>query len=249
MRYLSALFSSIKKNIVVRKSLLLPLSAFLLSSVLLMAYRNDHPAGPPPVKKIIITGADQTSEYIPYLRGKRVGILANITSIIGKKLSVDSMQSLGINIKMIFGPEHGFRANASNGAKVGNEVDPITGIPIISLYGQKRRPSKEDMDSLDVMMFDLQDVGCRFYTNINVLAEVMNSCAEFNKELVILDRPDPNGFVDGPVLDMKLKSGLGRFPIPITHGMTIGEFAQIINGEVWLPNKEQCKLKIIKVKN
>jgi len=214
-----------------------------------MAYRNDRPAGPPPVKKVIITGADQTSEYIPYLRGKRVGILANITSIIGKKLSVDSMESLGINIKMIFGPEHGFRANASNGAKVGNEVDPITGIPIISLYGQKRRPSKEDMDSLDVMMFDLQDVGCRFYTNINVLAEVMSSCAEFNKELVILDRPDPNGFVDGPVLDMNLKSGLGRFPIPITHGMTIGEFAQMINGEGWLPNKEQCKLKIIKVKN
>jgi uncharacterized protein YbbC (DUF1343 family) len=176
-------------------------------------------------------------------------MLVNITSIIGNKLSVDSLRSLGVNIKMIFGPEHGFRANASNGATVGNEIDPATGIPIISLYGQKRRPSKEDMDSLDVMIFDVQDVGCRFYTIINTLSEVMTSCAEFNKELIILDRPDPNGFVDGPVLDMKLKSGIGRFPIPITHGMTIGEFAQMLNGEGWLPNKMQCRLHIIPVKN
>jgi uncharacterized protein YbbC (DUF1343 family) len=149
----------------------------------------------------------------------------------------------------VFGPEHGFRGNASNGAKVEDEVDSATRIPIVSLYGTKRKPSKNDMDAIDIMIFDIQDVGCRFYTNINTLSDVMEACAEFGKELIILDRPNPNGYVDGPVLDMKLKSGIGKFPIPITHGMTIGEFAQMINGEGWLPDKMQCKIKIIPIKN
>lgn len=162
---------------------------------------------------------------------------------------VDSLQTLQINIVKVFGPEHGFRGNASNGAHVQDEVDQVTGIPIVSLYGAKRKPSKADMDALDVMLLDIQDVGCRFYTNINTLSDVMEACAENGKELVILDRPNPNGFIDGPVLDMKLKSGIGRFPVPITHGMTIGEFAQMINGEGWLPNKRKCKLKIISLKN
>jgi uncharacterized protein YbbC (DUF1343 family) len=201
------------------------------------------------VKKPIVTGADQVDAYLSYLKGKRVGLVANPSSIIGSKSSVDSLRSLGINIRMIFGPEHGFRSNASNGGAVGDEIDAKTGIPIISLYGKKRKPSKEDMDSLDVLIYDLQDVGCRFFTYINVLAQVMDACSENGKELMIFDRPNPNGFVDGPVLDMKLQSGIGRFPVPITHGMTIGEFAQMINGEGWLPNKEKCKLKIIPVKN
>ena len=200
-------------------------------------------------KKPIITGADQIDSYVPYLKGKRVGLLGNPTTVIGNKPSVDSLLSLGVKLTMLFGPEHGFKGNASNGAKVGDDVYGNTGIPIISLYGKKRAPSKEEMDSLDIMIFDLQDVGCRFYTNINVLRNIMQACAESGKELMILDRPDPNGYVDGPILDMKLKSGIGQFPIPVTHGMTIGEFAQMINGEGWLPNKEQCKLKIIPVKN
>jgi uncharacterized protein YbbC (DUF1343 family) len=197
----------------------------------------------------IVTGADQVSSYLPLLKGKRVGMLVNQTSIIGDKLSVDSLRSLGVQIVAIFGPEHGFRANASNGAVVKDEIDPETGIPIISLYGKKRKPSKEDMAKLDVMIFDVADVGCRFYTNINTLADVMEACAENDKPLIIFDRPNPNGFVDGPVLDMSLKSGIGKFPIPITHGMTIGEFAQMVNGEGWLPNKMKCNITVIKLKN
>lgn len=201
-------------------------------------------------KDAIKTGADQTEKYLPYLKGKRVGILGNKTSIVGKVHLVDSLRSLGVNIVKVFGPEHGFRGNASAGVKVQNEIDSATGIPIISLYGPKRKPSKEDLSNVDLMIFDIQDVGCRFYTYINVLADVMEACAENGKELLILDRPNPNGyFVDGPVLDMKLKSGIGKFPIPITHGMTIGEFAQMINGEGWLANGLKCKIKIIPVAN
>lgn len=202
-------------------------------------------------QKRIKTGADQTELYLPLLKGKNVAMCVNPTSVIGKNLvpSVDSLLRLNIHISKIFGPEHGFRGNASNGAKVTDEVDAKTGIPIISLYGQKRKPSKIDLDAVDLMIFDIQDVGCRFYTNINTLADVMEACAENGKELIILDRPNPNDYVDGPILDMKLKSGIGRFPIPITHGMTIGEFAQMINGEGWLPNNLHCKIRVIPLKN
>ncbi len=196
------------------------------------------------------TGAEQTAEYLPYLKGKRVAILANPTTIIGKKHLVDSLMSLGVQVVKVFGPEHGFRGNASNGAKVKDEVDAATGLPIISLYGAKRKPSAEDLADVDLMIFDIQDVGCRFYTYINVLRDVMEACSEHNKELMILDRPNPNGYlVDGPILDMKFKSGIGQFPIPIAHGMTIAEFALMINGEKWLRDLPACKLKIIKMQN
>jgi uncharacterized protein YbbC (DUF1343 family) len=198
----------------------------------------------------ILTGADQTTKYFHLLKGKRVAILANQTTIIGKKHLVDSLSSRGINIVKVFGPEHGFRGNASNGARVADEKDSATGIKIISLYGPKRKPTSEDLADVDVMMFDIQDVGCRFYTYINVLREVMESCADNNKELLILDRPNPNGYlIDGPILDMKNKSGIGQYPIPISHGMTIGEFARMINGQGWMPAKKICKLKIIPVAN
>lgn len=224
-------------------TLLIALSALFVSAV-------DGPTASPVRKpKPIITGADQTGLYLPLLKGKRVGILGNPSSIIGNRSLVDSLHDLKIDIREIFGPEHGFRGKASNGARVADEIDSATGIPIISLYGPKRKPSKEDMDAIDIMIYDVQDVGCRFYTNINVLRNVMESCAESGKELLILDRPDPNGYVDGPILDMSLKSGVGQFPVPIVHGMTIGEFARMINGEGWLPNKEQCRLKVIPVKN
>jgi uncharacterized protein YbbC (DUF1343 family) len=195
-----------------------------------------------------ITGADQTTKYLPYLKGKRIAILANPTTIIGKKHLVDSLQSLGVQIVKVFGPEHGFRGNASAGAHVNDEKDSATGIPVISLYGAKSKPSREDLADVDLMIYDVQDVGCRFYTYINVLARIMEACAENGKELLILDRPNPNGyFVDGPVLDMSLKSGIGMFPIPITHGLTVAEFAQMLNGQGWLANKVKCKIKIIPV--
>ncbi len=207
-------------------------------------------AGSPFKDKPIKTGADQTDKYLSYLKGKRVALLANPTTIVGDKHFVDSMLKLGVNIVKVFGPEHGFRGNASAGIKVADEIDPTSGVKVVSLYGPKRKPSKEDMADVDLMIFDIQDVGCRFYTYINVLSHIMEACAENGKELLILDRPNPNGYlVDGPILDMKFKSGIGMFPIPIAHGMTIAEFAQMINGEGWLPNKMQAKLKIIKVAN
>lgn len=201
-------------------------------------------------KKKILTGAEQTAAYLSYLKDKRVAILANPTTIIGDRHLVDSLLNRGIRIVKVFGPEHGFRGNASNGAAVADEKDAATGISIISLYGKKRKPSAADLANVDLMVFDIQDVGCRFYTYINVLRDVMEACAENDKELMILDRPNPNGYlVDGPILDMKYKSGIGQFPIPISHGMTIGEFALMINGEGWIPGGKQCKLKIIPVKN
>lgn len=198
----------------------------------------------------IITGADQTEKYLPYLKGKRIAILANPTSIIGSSHMVDSLQKLGVNIVKVFGPEHGFRGNASAGAKVSDEIDSKTGIPIVSLYGPKNKPTKADLADVDLVIYDLQDVGCRFYTNINALARLMEACTENGKELLILDRPNPNAyFIDGPILDMKYKSGIGMFPIPISHGLTVAEFAQMVNGEGWLTNHITCKLTIIPVAN
>lgn len=200
-------------------------------------------------KPAIITGADQTKKYLPYLKGKRIGVVANQSSMIGKKSSIDSLVRLGIKIVKVFGPEHGFRGNASNGAVVGDEKDAKTGIPIVSLYGKNEKPTKEQLADIDLMVFDIQDVGCRYYTNINTLEYVMEACAENNKELLILDRPNPNAYVvDGPVMtDDKFKSAIGIHYTPMTHGMTIGEFAQYLNGEGYL--KEQCKINIIKVAN
>ena len=200
--------------------------------------------------KNIITGAEQTEKYLTYIKGKRVAILANQTTIIGKSHLVDSLKKLGVNIVKVFGPEHGFRGNVSAGDKVSDETDAETGIPIISLYGKKNKPSKQDLADVDIIIYDLQDVGCRFYTNINALSRLTEACHENGKELLILDRPNPNGYlIDGPVLDMKYKSGIGMFPIPMSHGLTVGEFAQMANGEGWLTNKVKCKLKIIPVAN
>lgn len=201
-------------------------------------------------QKAIKTGAEQTEKYVPYLKGKRVAIMANPTSIIGHTHLVDSLQKRGINIVKVFGPEHGFRGNASAGATVSDEIDVRTGIPVISLYGKKNKPTKEDLADVDILIYDLQDVGVRFYTNINALSRLMEACYENGKELLILDRPDPNGYlIDGPVLDMKYKSGIGMFPIPMSYGLTAGEFAMMANGEGWLKNKVKCNIKIIPVAN
>jgi uncharacterized protein YbbC (DUF1343 family) len=201
-------------------------------------------------KSKLKTGADQTELYVPYLKGKKVGMVMNATSTIGNKLSVDSLKSLGIDVRKIFAPEHGFRGDYSNGAKVADSIDPKTGIPLISLYGKHLKPSPEDLAGLDILIFDIQDVGARFYTYISTLHYVMEACEENQLELLLLDRPNPNGFyVDGPVLDEKFKSFIGMHPVPIVHGMTLGEYAQMINGEGWLNKQVQCKLKIIKVAN
>ena len=200
--------------------------------------------------KAPITAAEQTDKYLDYLKGKKVGVLVNQTSVIGNTPLVDSLVALGVDIVRIFGPEHGFRGTASNGDLVKDGVDPRTGIPVISLYGKQNKPSKEQLADLDLMIFDIQDVGARFYTYINTLGHLMEACARNGKELLILDRPNPNGFlVDGPILEDHLHSGIGMYRIPISHGLTIGEFAQMINGEGWLPDKMKCQLKIIKVAN
>ncbi|WP_295674406.1 DUF1343 domain-containing protein [uncultured Mucilaginibacter sp.] len=203
--------------------------------------------------KEIIPGADQTYFYIDYLKGKNIGMVINQTSVIGKTLTltVDSLVALGISVKKIFGPEHGFRGNASNGADVSSTIDEATHIPVISLYGNKHyKPTPDDLKGIDLMIFDIQDVGARFYTYLSTLQYVMEACAENHVELMILDRPNPNGFyVDGPVLDTAFRSFVGLNPIPIVHGLTIGEYAQMINGEGWLKNHVQCKLRIIKTAN
>lgn len=196
----------------------------------------------PVLKTGITPAAYRTQVYLPLLKGKRVGIFANHTATIGNKHLVDTLVSLGIRITKAFGPEHGFRGTADAGEKVDNYIDPATGIPVISLYGKKRRPSAEDLADVDVLLFDIQDVGTRFYTFISSLQEYMEAAFENSKPLMILDRPNPNGFyVDGPVLDTAYRSFVGMQPIPIVYGMTMAEYAFMIAGEKWLSEKANEK--------
>ena len=203
-------------------------------------------------KKPPIVGANQTDKYLALLKDKRVGIVANQTSVLFKNKDythlVDSLISLKVNIIKVFSPEHGFRGKADAGEHVNDGFDSKTGLPIISLHGKTRKPSAEHLHSIDIMVFDIQDVGVRFYTYISTLHYVMEACAENKIPLLILDRPNPNGYyVDGPVLDIQYKSFVGMHPVALVHGMTIGEYAQMINGEKWLENGLQCDVEIIKV--
>ncbi len=226
------------------------LSSFLVCSLTMVQCQVARESSGDISSRTIQTGAEQIDKYLPLLEGKRVAILANQTSIVGKTHLVDTLQQLGVNIVKVFGPEHGFRGNASAGVHVADEVDAQTGIRIISLYGKKNKPTREDLADVDVVIYDLQDVGVRFYTNINALARLMEACADNGKELILLDRPNPNGYlIDGPILDMRYKSGIGMFPLPMSHGLTVAEFAQMANGEGWLTNKVKCKLNIVKVAN
>jgi uncharacterized protein YbbC (DUF1343 family) len=194
--------------------------------------------GQPVGEKKILAGADRINVYLPLIKGRTVGIFANHTSMVGNTHLVDTLQKLGIKIKVIFGPEHGFRGTANAGEKIGNYTDEKTGIPVVSLYGTKRRPSAEDVSGVDILIFDIQDVGVRFYTYISSLEEFMEAAFEFGKPLMILDRPNPNGhYVDGPVLDRKYRSFVGMQPVPIVYGMTIAEYAMMIAGEKWLSEK------------
>ena len=192
------------------------------------------------------TGADQTESYLPMLKGKKVGIVANQTSRIGNVHLVDSLLSLGVDVVRVYGPEHGFRGNNDDGLAISDTIDAKTGLPVISLYGKRRKPDSVDMTGIDLMIFDIQDVGVRFYTFISTLQYVMEACAENQIDLLVLDRPNPNGFyVDGPVLDTNYRSFVGMQPIPVVYGMTMAEYARMLNGEGWLKNGEKCKLQYV----
>lgn len=199
----------------------------------------------------IFMGAESTDEYFPLIKDKRVAILTNQTGMVNDEHLVDMLNRKGIDLVGIFSPEHGFRGTADAGEHVASSVDEKTGIPIWSLYdGGGGKPSDETMEKFDILLFDLQDVGLRFYTYYASMARMMDACAEHNKEMIVLDRPNPNGFyVDGPILDMKHKSGVGWLPIPVVHGMTLGEIALMINGEKWLPQERVCKLTVVPCKN
>jgi uncharacterized protein YbbC (DUF1343 family) len=202
-----------------------------------------------PAAKPILPGAYQTWEYLPRIKGKRVGIFANHTATIGKTHLVDSLKKLGVKITKIFGPEHGFRGDADAGEKVGDYIDKKTGIQVVSLYGKKRKPTAEDLADVDVLIFDIQDVGVRFYTYISSLQEFMESAIENEKPLLIFDRPNPNGhYVDGPVLDTSYKSFVGMQPIPVVYGMTIGEYANFLVGQGLLDKEVMVKMMMGKVK-
>jgi len=195
----------------------------------------------------ITIGAEKMNEYLPLLKNKKVALVVNQTSMVRNTHLVDTLLKRKVNILNIFAPEHGFRGDHIAGEKVKSGIDALTKLQVISLYGKNKKPTEAQMAKCDIVIFDIQDVGARFYTYISTLHYVMEACAESNKLLLILDRPNPNGYyVDGPVLDTSYRSFVGMHPVPIVHGMTVGEYAQMINGERWLKDSLQCKLQIIK---
>lgn len=194
-------------------------------------------------------GADRLEELFPLLENKRISLVVNQTSLVQNVHLLDTLYNKGVHITQVFAPEHGFRGDADAGEFIKNGKDYRTQVPIISLYGKNKKPQPSQLQQTDIMIFDIQDVGARFYTYISTMFYVMQACAENNKELIILDRPNPCDYIDGPVLDMKYKSFVGMLPIPILHGCTIGELAQMINGEGWLGNNLQCPLKVITIED
>jgi uncharacterized protein YbbC (DUF1343 family) len=203
-----------------------------------------------PINTILKLGADQLDILLPKLSGKHVALVVNNTSVIGNKHLTDTLLSAGVNIKKIFAPEHGFRGTADAGEHVKDGVDVKTNLPLVSLYGSNRKPSAEQLADVDVIVFDIQDVGVRFYTYISTMHYMMEACAQFGKKFIVLDRPNPNGsYIDGPVLEPAFKSFLGMHPIPLVHGLTIAELAMMINGEEWLEGGKKCDLEVIKLIN
>ena len=202
-----------------------------------------------PTKKITVA-AERIDEYLPKLKNKGVGLVVNHTAIVENKHLVDTLLALGVDVKKIFAPEHGFRGKADAGEHINDSIDAKTKLPIISLYGNNKKPNSEMLSGIDIMIFDIQDVGVRFYTYISTMHYIMESCAEHNKTLLILDRPNPNGdYIDGPVLNPEFSSFVGKHQIPVVHGLTVGELALMINGEGWLSGGDTCQLEIVKVKN
>jgi uncharacterized protein YbbC (DUF1343 family) len=195
------------------------------------------------------SGADRLEELFPLLENKRISLVVNQTSLVQNVHLLDTLYNKGVHITQVFAPEHGFRGDADAGEFIKNGKDYRTQVPIISLYGKNKKPQPAQLQQTDIVIFDIQDVGARFYTYISTMFYVMQACAENNKELIILDRPNPCDYIDGPVLDMKYKSFVGMLPIPVLHGCTIGELAQMINGEGWLGNNLQCPLKVITIED
>lgn len=218
------------------------LACFFIAFFSVLMYRVDAQS--------IIVGAEQPELYFQSLKYKNIGLVINHTSFVGEKSIVDFFLEKELKVKTIFAPEHGFRGNAAPGEKINDQVDEKTGIPVISLYGKNRKPSPEMLKDIDVLVFDIQDVGCRFYTYISTLHYAMEACAENGKKMIVLDRPNPNGdYVAGAILDPQFRSFVGLHPIPVVHGCTVGELALMINGEGWLEGGKTCELEVVKVKN
>lgn len=231
---------------------------YLLVVFWFSAYGQPVPTHPPTsaptafqeVAEPLILGAARTATYLPILKGKNVGIIANQTSVINDIHLVDTLVSLGVKVKKVFAPEHGFRGNASAGEKIKDSRDEKTGLPIISLYGNNYKPSAKNLKGLKFVIFDIQDVGARFYTYISTMTYMMEACAEQGVVVIIFDRPNPNGhYVDGPVLHPEFSSFVGLHPVPVIHGTTVGEYARMVNGEGWLKDSIQCELTVIEMEN
>lgn len=216
--------------------------SFLILLFLFATFFSAHAGGK------VVTGAEHIEQYLPLLQGKRVGMVVNHTSIVGTEQThlLDTLLKLNVQIVKVFAPEHGFRGNADAGETVKDGKDSRTGTPIVSLYGNNKKPTAAQLKDVDIVLFDIQDVGARFYTYISTMYYVMEACAENKKEVIVLDRPNPCDYVDGPILKSGYKSFVGMLPIPVLHGCTIGELAQMINGEGWIANKKNaCSLKVI----
>ncbi len=230
----------------------LPLKIYsIMKNLLLLAFILCAPLLCQAQEGRVIPGDEQTSEYFPILKGKRIAIFSNHTGMVGNKHVLDILLENKFNVAAIFSPEHGFRGDADAGEHVASSVDSKTGVPILSLYeGKEKKPSAASMGKFDILVVDIQDVGLRYYTYYATMCRLMDVCAEYHKKVLILDRPNPNGhYVDGPILDMKYKSGVGWLPIPTVHGMTLGELALMVNGEKWLPESRKCDVTVIKCKN
>ena len=211
---------------------------------------NEAPAEPLEAGGRLLVGAERMQFYIPFLAGKRLGLVVNQTSMVRRTHLVDTLLSRGMDIRAVFAPEHGFRGDADAGEKITDARDPKTGLPIISLYGKHKEPTAADLADIDMLVFDIQDVGARFYTYISTLHYVMEAAAKHGKEVMVLDRPNPNGhFFDGPVLDLQYQSFVGMHPVPVVHGMTVAEYARMINGEGWLEGGKEARLMVNRCAN
>jgi len=219
------------------------IALFLLGTFAACHAQDNSPKG-------IVLAAERTEIWLPALEGKRVALVANHTTRIGNVHLLDSMLQLGVRVKKVFSPEHGFRGDADAGAHVAGGVDSRTGVQVVSLYGSKKKPEPADLVGIDVVVFDIQDVGARFYTYISTLSLVMEACAENDIPVMVFDRPNPNGFyVDGPLLDKQFTSFVGMHPVPVVHGMTVGEYALMVNGEGWLTGGVKSNLSVISMLN
>lgn len=233
--------------------LLLALNIFFLQDIFSCTKKNTSTTTENAILQkdtAVIPGAEQLNVYLPKLKNKKVALVVNHTSLVGNTHLADTLLACNVNIVKIFAPEHGFRGMADAGEHVKNETDVKTGLPIVSLYGKNKKPTAEQLANIDLIIFDIQDVGARFYTYISTMHYIMEAAAENNIKVLILDRPNPNGYyIDGPVMEEKYKSFVGMHPIPVVHGLTVGELALMINGEKWLPNGLQADIEIIKTQN